>query len=71
MTGAGAVDDRPTWTTGELALPNNLIFPRILVTESSLHFAAWATYDVVSLFLLYTIRTIMLRCQESRFPALL
>lgn len=49
------VGGRPTRTGGDLALPNNLIFLRILVAERSLHFAAWAICDIVSAFLLHII----------------
>jgi hypothetical protein len=46
---------RPTETGGDLALPNNRKFLRMLVIERSLHCATFAICDVVSLLLLYII----------------
>jgi hypothetical protein len=43
---------RPTETGGDLALPSNRKFLRMLVMERSLHRATFAICDVVSLFLL-------------------
>ena len=46
---------QPTETGGDLALPNNRKFLRMLVIERSLHCASFAICDVVSLFLLHII----------------
>lgn len=61
----------PGVIVGELGLPNNLIFLRVLVIERSLHFARLAICDIVSLFLLIILCTIILYCQESWFRAIL
>lgn len=61
----------PGGIVGELGLPNNRIFLRMLVIERSLHFASLAICDVVSLFLLLIMCKIMLRCQGLRFRAIL
>lgn len=64
MTGA-MLGYRPTWTGGDLALPNNRMFLGILVTERSLHFGTFAIYDMVNLFLLNIRWPISLHCQGS------
>jgi hypothetical protein len=46
------------------------MFFRTLVIERSLHFATFAICDVVSLFLLRIIWTVILRCQGSVFLAI-
>jgi len=46
---------------GELGLPNNRMFLRMLVIERSLHFASFAICDIVRLFLLLIMCIIMLR----------
>ena len=61
----------PGGIVGELGLPNNLMFLRTLVIERSLHFASLAICDVVSLFLLIIMCTIILRCHGFRFRAIL
>ena len=70
MTGA-MLGCRPTWTGGDLALPNNKMFLRMLVIEPHYTFATFAICDVVSPFLLRIIWTIILRYQGSIFLAIL
>ena len=49
------LDGRPGAIGGDLALPNNRIFFRMLVTDRSLHFATLAICGVVSFFLLHNV----------------
>lgn len=62
---------RPTEAKGDLALPTKRKFLRIFVMERSLHYATFTICDVVSLILLHIISTIILRCQDSIFFAIL
>lgn len=56
---------------GELGLPNNRMYLRMLMIERSLHFASLAICDIVSLFLLLIMCIIMLRWEGLRFRAIL
>jgi hypothetical protein len=47
------IASRPAGTEGDLALPNNRMFLRMLVMERSLHFATFTIWDVVSLPAVY------------------
>jgi hypothetical protein len=61
----------PVRIWGDLAVPNCHMFLRIFVIEHSEHFASLAICDVVSVFLLHIIWTIIVHCQDSRFRAIL
>jgi hypothetical protein len=47
------------------------MFLQIFVIERSEHFASLAICDAVSVFLLCIIWTIIVRCQDTRFRAIL
>lgn len=61
----------PVRIWGDLAVPNCRMFLRIFVIERSEHLASLAICDVVSVFLLRIIWTIIVRSQDSRFRAIL
>lgn len=63
----GVVGQEGLW--GEFGLPNNRIFSLMLVIEHSLQFASFAICDVVRLFLLVIMCTIIWRCRGFRFRA--